>query len=177
MKIERERGMADDGKRRQGGCDCGAVRYQVDRDPIFVNNCYCALCQQQSGSTSAVYAFFEAEALRHLSGELVRHSVRTGSDRRQQVLHCASCGVGMWLHSSRAGRHGVSVRLGTLDDAWDIVPDAAVFVSERMPWVTLPAGIPAFDAYYTASELLPPARYARLRAVLDAHLADQSQEA
>ena len=48
-------------KRREGGCGCGHVRYRVEGEPIFVNNCHCRLCQQQTGSTSVVNAFFETE--------------------------------------------------------------------------------------------------------------------
>jgi hypothetical protein len=46
---------------REGGCGCGHVRYRVEGEPIFVNNCHCRLCQQQTGSTSVVNAFFESE--------------------------------------------------------------------------------------------------------------------
>jgi hypothetical protein len=42
-----------------------------------------------------------------------------------------------------------------------------VFASERMPWVALPDGIPAFEKYYDPRELLPPERYARLAALVE----------
>ena len=45
---------------REGGCGCGHVRYRVEGEPIFVNNCHCRLCQRQTGSTSVVNAFFES---------------------------------------------------------------------------------------------------------------------
>jgi hypothetical protein len=166
-----------DGMIRQGGCGCGSVRYRIDRPPIFVNNCYCALCQQQTGSTSAVYAYFEVEAVEVLKGSLVRYPAKTGSDLDQIVMHCADCGICLLRQPHITGRHGLSVMVGTLDDPWDIVPDAAVFVSERMPWVTLPIGIPAFDAYYEPSQLLPPERARRLKGVFERHMADQGQRA
>ncbi|MBT2187442.1 GFA family protein [Sphingobium nicotianae] len=160
-----------------GGCGCGRTRYRVDREPIFVNNCYCALCQQQSGGTSAVYAYFEAEAVTVLKGNLVSYAARTASDLNQVVMQCADCGVTLLRQPHITGRHGISVLVGTLDDPWEVVPDAAIYVSERMPWVTLPEGIPAFDAYYDPDQLLPPERAARLRAVFARHHADQGQEA
>jgi hypothetical protein len=159
---------------REGGCGCGKVRFRTDaREPIFVNNCYCALCQLQTGSTSSAYAFYEAEAVEILSGELVRFAQQTGTDRKQQVMQCADCGVGLFFQPWPTGRHGISVRLGAFDDPWDIVPDAAVYVTQRMPWVTLPDGVPAFEAYYKPDELLPPDRHARLKRLVDKHKADQ----
>jgi hypothetical protein len=52
---------------REGGCACGAVRYRVSGEPINVNNCHCRQCQCQTGSTSVVNAFFEAERVTHLA--------------------------------------------------------------------------------------------------------------
>jgi hypothetical protein len=35
---------------REPGCQCGAVRYQVEGDPLAVVICLCTECQRQSGS-------------------------------------------------------------------------------------------------------------------------------
>ena len=42
-----------------------------------------------------------------------------------------------------------------------------------MPWVELPPGIPAFENYYDAKELLPPDRYARLAALAEQRSSSQ----
>lgn len=64
---------------RHGGCTCGDARYAVKGEPIFVNNCHCRQCQQQTGSTSVVNMFYEADRLTLLSGEISRHVVKAGS--------------------------------------------------------------------------------------------------
>jgi hypothetical protein len=61
---------------------------------------------------------------------------------------------------------GVGVRVGTLDDPASITPDAAIFVVEKMTWVTLPEGIPHFESYYDPAELLPQDRAERFKELL-----------
>lgn len=150
----------------EGGCACGRVRYRLSGEPIFVNNCYCTLCQKQTGSTSVVNAFFETGALDLLSGEVTRHVVKAGSGGEHAILRCSACGTALWSHYPGLGELGLGVRVGTLDDPGAVHPDAAVFIAERMPWVTLPEGIPSFDAYYKPSEVLPPERFERLLALI-----------
>lgn len=150
---------------RQGGCGCGAVRFRVSGDPIFTNNCHCRQCQQQTGSTSVVNAFFETERIEVLSGDLAETTFAAGSGGDHVVVRCAACGSALWSHYPGMARHGAGLRAGTLDEPGSIVPDAVIFVTERMPWVALPEGIPAFETTYDFREVLPPERLDRLRAV------------
>ena len=132
-------------------------------EPIFVNNCHCSQCQKQTGSTSVVNMFYEAEYLTQLSGDTSRHVVKAGSGGDHVIVRCAQCGTAMWSHYPRLGEFAAGIRAGTLDDPASVTPDAAIYVSERMPWVTLPEGIPAFETQYSPAELLPPERFERLK--------------
>ncbi len=58
------------------------------------------------------------------------------------------------------------VRAGTLDDPSAVAPDVHIFTRSKVPWVTLPASVPAFEVYYDSKTLWPPESLARLRAVL-----------
>ncbi|CAN5203827.1 GFA family protein [soil metagenome] len=155
-------GAGLEGASLEGGCACGAVRYRVAGAPIFVNNCHCTLCQRQSGAGSAVNAFYESDRVTLLSGELVSHSVPTGSGKPQEIIRCATCMAAVWSHYPRMGRFGMGVRVGTLDYPGAVTPDAAIFLSTKLPWVTVPDGIPQFEATYDAKTLLPPERLERL---------------
>jgi|SRR6478672_4828682 len=149
----------------EGRCGCGAVRYRLTDEPIFVNNCHCRLCQRQTGTGSAVNAFIEMDRLEHLSGELAEYGFETGSGATQIVVRCANCGTPLWSHY-RLGRKAAAVRVGTLDDPSSVRPDAAVYVTARPAWAPLPDGVPRFEAYYNPAQLLSPERYARLKALL-----------
>lgn len=150
----------------EGGCGCGAVRYRLTDEPIFVNNCHCRLCQRQTGTSSAVNAFIEASQLQHLSGELTEHEFQTGSGGTQTVIRCATCGTPVWSHYSGLDRKAAAVRVGTLDEPSQMRLDAAIYVVDKPAWAGLPDGIPQFDAYYAYADLLPPDRFDRLKALL-----------
>jgi len=36
--------------KREGGCQCGRIRYEVEEQPGILSLCYCSECQKQSGS-------------------------------------------------------------------------------------------------------------------------------
>ena len=153
-------------KTLNGGCGCGSVRYRLTDEPIFVNNCYCRLCQRQTGTGSAVNAFIETVKIEHLSGELSEHEFTTGSKGTQIVVRCAKCGTPVWSYYPRLGRKAAGVRVGTLDNPSAVRPDAAIYVADRPDWAPLPEGVPQFQAYYSHAELLPPERLARMKALM-----------
>ena len=150
---------------REGGCGCGAVRYRVRGEPILVNNCHCRLRQVQTGSTSVVNAFIEADRVELLQGHLSEHEVPAGSGKPHVMHRCSACGVAVWSHYSRLGRLAYGVRVGTLDEPGSVTPDAAIFTESKMPWVTLPEGVPAFEQAYDYIAFLPPDRSSRLKAL------------
>src|SRR5690348_5747563 len=125
-------------KTLEGGCGCGAVRYRLTDQPIFVNNCHCRLCQRQTGSTSVVNAFVEADHLIQLSGETSRHVLKAGSGGDHVIVRCKACGTAMWSFYPRLGELGAGLRVGTLDDPSALAPDAVIFTESKMPWVALP---------------------------------------
>ena len=57
------------------------------------------------------------------------------------------------------------MRGGTLDDPSAVAPDVHIFTRSKVPWVTLPDSLPAFDVYYDMQRLWPSASLARLEAL------------
>ena len=151
---------------REGGCGCGQVRYRIEGEPMMVHNCHCRLCQQQTGSTSVINAFFEGERVSVVQGEITEHKLAGGSGRAHTICRCAACGTALWSYYARLGRLSYGVRAGTLDDPGSVTPDVVIFTESRMPWVALPEGIPAFEQYYDVREVLAPGKLDRLMALV-----------
>ena len=108
-------------------------------------------------------AFFETERLTLLTGELSEHTVKAGSGGPHVIVRCQDCGTALWSHYPRLGKLGPGLRGGTLEDSGAFVPDAAIFSAERMPWMALPLGIPAFEETYDFRESLSQGREHRKR--------------
>ncbi|HKX09963.1 MAG TPA: GFA family protein [Stellaceae bacterium] len=149
----------------EGGCACGAVRYRLASAPMFVNCCHCRDCQRQTGSAFVLNALIEADRVTLLAGAPECVPVPTDSGRPHDVYRCPQCRTAVW---SDYGRRGVMlfVRVGTLDDASALPPDAHIFTRSKLPWITLPADVPAFEVYYDMAKLWPAESLARRQAIL-----------
>jgi len=149
----------------EGGCACGAVRYRLGDAPLFVHCCHCRDCQRQTGSAFVINALIETERVALLAGDPQPTAVPTDSGRPHRVFRCPQCQTAVW--SEYGGVAALRfVRAGTLDDPSAIAPDVHIYVRSKLPWVTLPPGIPAFDAYYDSRKLWPAASLERRLAAM-----------
>jgi len=144
---------------RDGGCACGAVRYRLLDEPLFVHCCHCLNCQRQTGSAFVINALVEASKVELLAGE--PEAVEVPRNRgTQSIYRCPSCEVAVYSVYTRPEL--LFVRAGTLDDPSSVRPDVHIFTRSKLPWVTLPVGVPAFDVYYDMQELWPAESLARV---------------
>ena len=63
-----------------GGCACGAVRYEISGEPMFMNDCQCRDCQRKSGTGHGSYLTFPGKQRR----EARRRGDALGHRRRQR---------------------------------------------------------------------------------------------
>jgi hypothetical protein len=151
---------------REGGCACGAVRYRLTSDPLFIHCCHCLNCQRQTGSAFVINLLIEADRVELLTGDPQPVDVPRDDGSKQTISRCPTCQVAVF---SDYGRPEVRfVRGGTLDDPAAVAPDVHIFTRSKLPWVTLPDSVPAFDVYYDSRALWPAASLERLGAVMAA---------
>lgn len=148
---------------REGGCACGAVRYRLTSEPLFVHCCHCLNCQRQTGSAFVINVLIEADRVELLVGDPQPVEVPRDDGSTQTIHRCPSCQIAVY---SRYTRPEVRfLRAGTLDDPASVAPDVHIFTRSKLPWVALPDSVPAFDVYYDAKELWPAASLERLQAL------------
>lgn len=133
---------------------------------MFINCCHCTWCQRETGTAFALNALIETTNLTLLQG--VTESVLTpsASGKGQTIVRCPTCRVAVWSHYPGPGTKLAFVRVGTLTDASRHKPNAFIFTSTKLPWVVLPADVPAFEEYYVSKELWPAESLARRQALL-----------
>ena len=147
----------------EGGCACGAVRYRLTSEPLFVHCCHCLNCQRQTGSAFVVNVLIEADRVELLEGEPQPVAVPRSGGKKQKIWRCPTCQIAVFSQYTR--RHIRFVRAGTLDDPSTVTPDAHIFTRSKVPWVALPESTPAFEVYYDSRTLWPAASLERLDAM------------
>ena len=126
-----------------GGCQCGAIRYEITEAPQLVYTCHCTDCQRLTSSAFSLGIVVAAAGFR-LSGIEPRPLQRTGGSGRINTRSvCPECGS--WISSPP--RDGlVRVRAGTLDDTSWLRPTRHIWTRSKQPWIKLPAGDQIFEA-------------------------------
>lgn len=150
-----------------GSCFCGAVRYRLTRNPMFIHCCHCRDCQKQTGSAFAINAVIERDciALPESSLDPVCTTMKTDSGQPHDVYRCPECQSALW---SDYGRRGVMafLRVVTLDEGHGLAPDVHIFTRSKLPWVVLPPGSRSFDVYYDMKQEWPATSLARRTVLL-----------
>jgi hypothetical protein len=149
----------------EGGCACGAVRYRLTDAPMFVHCCHCSCCQTETGSAFVLNALIESERVETLKGAPEPTLIPSESGRGQQVWRCPDCLVALWSNYGGAADVLRFVRVGTLDAPAALPPDVHIYTRSKLAWVTLPEGVPAFEAYYDSAALWPASSLERRAAV------------
>jgi hypothetical protein len=149
---------------RTGACACGAVRYRLASDPLFTHGCHCFSCQRQTGSAFVINLLIEADRVELLEGSPQPVDVPRDDGSTQRIFRCPTCQVAVF---SLYGRPEVRfVRGGTLDEPSSIEPDVHIYTRSKLPWITLPESVPAFEVYYDRKTLWPAASLERLEAIM-----------
>jgi hypothetical protein len=145
----------------EGGCTCGAVRYRLTDAPMFVHCCHCTSCQTETGSAFVLNALIEADRVETVAGAPEPLLTPSESGRGQQIWRCLDCRIALWSNYGGAADILRFVRIGTLDDPSALPPDVHIYTRSKLPWVKLPEGVPAFEAYYDSKALWPATSLAR----------------
>jgi hypothetical protein len=149
----------------EGGCDCGAVRYRMRTEPLFVNCCHCRWCQRETGSAFVINAIIESDRLELLNQKPEIVNTPSASGKGQKIARCTRCRIAVWSHYAGAGDALSFVRVGTLDNPDLLPPNAQIFTDTRQPWIVLSPDIPVFEQYYNFKEMWPAESIARLKAL------------
>ena len=119
-----------------GGCHCGYITYEAEADPANAMICHCTDCQTLSGSAFRTVIFTQEGSFKLRSGELKIY-VKTGeSGTERPQSFCPKCGTPIYSTMLGEGPKVHSIRLGTVHQREQIVPQLQLWFRSAQHWVT-----------------------------------------
>jgi hypothetical protein len=117
-----------------GGCQCGAIRYELRAAPLGVWACHCTQCRRQTGSAFGLSMAVPLDAL-VFPGETPAVWTRTAdSGNIVDCLFCPRCGSRI-AHRRHQHEGRITLKPGTLDDTSWFAPTRHVFTDTALGWV------------------------------------------
>ena len=111
----------------QGGCHCGAVRWEVDLPPAFeVEDCNCSICAM-SGN---IHVIVPSKHFRLLNGsdQLTEYTFNTGAAKHR---FCKVCGVKSY-YIPRSNPDGYAITYRCIDNWMDL--DVTICAFDGQNW-------------------------------------------
>jgi hypothetical protein len=127
---------------REGGCHCGAVRFEVEGEPREIGYCHCSICRRLSGGPAQVYAEFPASKLRYTKGAPQVYRSSATAQRR----FCPTCGSHLEFRNVEEA-DWVSLELTALDRPADLAPQRHIFHADRLAWFEVDDDLPRSAGY------------------------------
>jgi hypothetical protein len=126
-----------------GGCACGAIRYEVDGDPIVMNQCQCRQCQRDSGTGHSSHLTFSGARVA-LSGGASEWTVVGEQGTRKSRGFCPTCGAPVYIRFPDVAELFV-VSAASLDDPGRFKPQLVLWGSAGHAWDPLDPALPRFE--------------------------------
>ncbi len=126
-----------------GGCYCGAIRYQTAGEPMMRAQCHCRECQYITGGGPNFFMMVAADSFVYTQGAPSSFS-RSDIERPVTREFCGTCGT--HLATRVPGRPMLVLKVGTLDDPSRFGgPELAIYMIDRQPFHIVDEGMPKFD--------------------------------
>ncbi len=124
-----------------GGCLCGAVRFNVTLPTMFCGHCHCTMCQRNHGAAFVTWLAVDRSQLdvRQGSNELVRYD----SSEHGTRSFCSRCGTSLFCENATHPER-VDIPLANMDGPIDRAPQVHVHVDSQAAWYGIADRLPRF---------------------------------
>ncbi|MCM0020293.1 MAG: GFA family protein [Tagaea sp.] len=127
----------------EGGCHCGAIRYEVEGDLLTHALCHCTDCRRSAGAPMVAWTMYRAEAVRTTKGT---PKIYASSEHGRRHF-CADCGTGLFYANDAILPGIVDLQSATYDDPNLVPARAHVQTAERISWMARAHELPEFERY------------------------------
>jgi len=130
--------MSDTEKKYTGGCDCGAVRYEMTGPLRDVINCHCGQCRRTHGHVAA-YTTALKENFRFSQDRGLKWYVSSDFAKRG---FCSECGGSIIFQVNDSD--GISIAAGTIDGKTGLKTVAELHVADASDYYQLTPGLATY---------------------------------
>jgi hypothetical protein len=123
----------------EGGCFCGAVRYEAEGPVLSSTLCHCSMCRRMAGAPCVAWFTVPHAGLRFTAGTPAAFHSSPGVTRR----FCAACGTQLTFEDERSPGE-IDVTTASLDEPDSLPPADHTFMQSRLRWLHLADGLPRY---------------------------------
>lgn len=129
-----------------GGCACGAIRYEMNAETIFMNHCQCRDCQHKSGTGHGSYLSFAKQTDMKLTGSKVTqwNILDEAGNIFKTRAFCPTCGSPLYITFAR-NPEAIAIHATSLDDPSRFKPQMVTYTSSGYAWDYLDPALPTVE--------------------------------
>ena len=124
----------------EGGCLCGAIRYESTAAPVRGVMCHCEMCRRHSGAPALAFVHFPVGSFSWEKGEPTRYRSSEFAERG----FCSTCGSTITMYEAVLGDR-VQIAVGSLDEPGRVRIDDHVWTRSQLEWFDVNDELPRFE--------------------------------
>ena len=132
----------------KGSCLCGQVQYEVQELASPIMHCSCRTCRKAHAAAFNTAAAVKAEYFNWLGGEALLKSYQSSPGKHR--VFCSHCGT--QLVKQVDGSDRLVLRVATLDEDPQQVPQMQIWASHEVPWLHYGLDVPAYPEWQPERE-------------------------
>ena len=116
----------------QGGCLCGAIRYQINGLPFDADHCHCSQCRKSAGAVVMSWMDFHGEQVQWLQGKVTEFA--SSNDIRRGF--CQQCGCSLTYRHINYPEF-TTLSIASLDQPNRVQPNYHIYTNEQVSWLSI----------------------------------------
>jgi hypothetical protein len=136
--------MGDEATTLKGGCLCGAMRYTISGEPLFVSQCACKDCQKATGTGHTTIIGIHKSQLA-LAGTPTTFTNEGDTGGKVTRHFCGTCAGRLYTSGDLPG-DVIMVQAGSLDDPDQVYPDGVIYMKDAPRWDYFDPTLPKYQA-------------------------------